>query len=156
RQANRITAAETAASRDDLKKAENQVAVQVHQLYFGILVARLQKRAADQETAYEETRLRESEDDVRNGSALRGSTIESRAGLLQSQQSALTAELQLSDLTTELNDLLGLPLDTPLELSPVQSGLEERPRDEYLKVAYLENPEIKAAAETVEKAKAAL
>ena len=155
RQANRIAAAEIATSRDELQKAENEVAVRVHELYFGILVARLQKRAADQETEYSETRLRESEEDVRNGSALKVATIESRAGLLQSQQSALTAELQLSDLTAELNDLLGLPLNTPLELSPIgSSSLEERTRDEYLNIAYSENPEIKAASEAVAKAKA--
>lgn len=155
RQANRIAASEIATSRDELKKSENEVAVRVHELYFAILVTRLQKRAADQETAYAETRLRESEEDIRNGSALRVSRIESRAGLLQSKQSALTAELQLSDLSTELNDILGLPLDTPLELSPVQDArMEERPPDELLKIAYSENPEIKAASETVEKAKA--
>jgi outer membrane protein TolC len=155
RQANRIVATETAASRHEVKKAENEVALRVHQLYFGILVARLQKRAADQETAYAETRLKESEEDVRNGSALRVSAIEGRAGLLKSQQSALTVELQLSDLTTELNDILGLPLDTRLELGPVQTAsLEEQTHDQYLKIAFLENPEIKAAAEAVEKAKA--
>ena len=155
RQANRIAKSEIVASRDELKKAENEVAVRVHELYYAILVTRLQKRAAEQETAYAETRLRESEEDVRNGSALRVSTIDSRAGLLQSEQSALTAELQLSDLTTELNDLLGLPLDTPLELSPVQPArVEERPRDEYLKIAWSENPQILAAMETVEQAKA--
>lgn len=155
RQNNRIASSEIATSRDELQKSENEVAVKVHQLYFGILIARLQKRAADQETAYEDTLQRESEEDVRNGSALKVATIQSRAGLLQSQQSALTAELQVSDLTAELNDLLGLPLDTPLELSPVQtSALEERTHDEYLKIAYSENPEIKTAADAVEKAKA--
>jgi outer membrane protein TolC len=155
RQANRIAASEVATSRDELQKAENEVAVKVHQLYFGILVARLQKRAADQETASAEIHLRENEEDVRNGSALKVSTIESRAGLLQSEQSALTAELQVSDLTTELNDLLGLPLGTPLDLIPVETAnLEVRTRDEYLKIAYSENPEIKAATEAVERAKA--
>jgi outer membrane protein TolC len=155
RQANRIAASEIAASRDDVRKAENEVAVTVHQLYYAILATRLQKRAADQETTYAETRLRESEEDVRNGSALKISAIDGRAGLLQSKQTALTAELQLSDLTTELNDVLGLPLDTPLELSPVQPArLEEHPRDEYLKLAFAENPQIQAAMETVEKAKA--
>src|ERR1700676_4001603 len=44
-QANRIAAAEVAASRDDVKQAENQVALQVHSLYFGILITRLQKQA---------------------------------------------------------------------------------------------------------------
>jgi outer membrane protein TolC len=155
RQANRIATSEIASSRDELKKAENEVAVRVHELYYGILVTRLQKRAADQETAYAQTRLRESEEDVLNGNALKVSAIDGRAVLLQSEQSALTAELQLSDLTTELNDLLGLPLDTPLELSAVQTAsLEDRPRDEYLKIAFSENPQILAATETVAQAKA--
>jgi outer membrane protein TolC len=155
RQSNRIATSEIATSRDEVKKAENEVAVKVHQLYYAILVTGLQKRAADQETTYAETRLRESEDDVRNGNALRIASIESRAGLLQSKQTSLTAELQLSDLTTELNDVLGLPLDTPLELSPVQPvSLEEHRSDEYLKQAFAENPQILAAMETVEKAKA--
>ena len=50
--ANRIAAAEVASSRDDLKKAENEVALEVHTLYFGILIARLQKQAAEQQTTY--------------------------------------------------------------------------------------------------------
>jgi outer membrane protein TolC len=129
--------------------------LRVHQLYYGVLVTRLQKQAADQETAYAETSLRESEEDVRNGSALKISALEGRAGLLQSAQSGLTAELQLSDLTTELNDVLGLPLDTVLELSPVEpTSLQEHPREEYLRIAFAENPQILAASEAVEKAKA--
>src|SRR5262249_18707247 len=131
-QANKIAAAEIVASRDDLKKAENEVAVRVHELYYGILFTRLQKRAADQETAYAETALRESEDDIRNGNALKVSAIDGRAGVLKSQQTALTAELRLSDLATELNDLLGLPLDSQVELTPVSTvSVEERPREEY-------------------------
>jgi outer membrane protein TolC len=39
-------------SRDDLKKAENQIALEVHTRYFAILIARLQKQAAQQQTAY--------------------------------------------------------------------------------------------------------
>jgi len=155
RQANKIAASEITVSRDELKKAENEVAVRIHQLYYGILVTRLQKRAADQETAYAETRLRESEDDIRNGNALKVSAIDGRAGVLQSQQTALTAELRLSDLTTEFNDLLGLPLETPLELSVVgPANVEERPRDEYLRIAFAENPQILAAAQAVEQARA--
>ena len=65
-----MAAAEVASSRDDLKKAENQVAIQAHTLYYGILIARLQKQAAEQQTAYAGEKLRESEDDIRNGSAL--------------------------------------------------------------------------------------
>ncbi len=154
-QANRIAAAEAAVSRDDLKNAENQVALQVHNLYFGILIARLQKQAAEQQTAYAGEQLRESENDVRNGSSLNVAAIQGRAGLLESQQAVLTADLQLSDLNTELNDLLGLPLDTQLDLDPaVPSNFDERPREEYVQAAWSQNPEILAAEEVVRKASA--
>ena len=155
REANRIATAEVAASRDDLKKAENQVALQAHALYFGVLIARLQKQAAEQESSYAGEHLRESEDDIRNGSALKVAAIQGRAGLLESQQAVLTAELQLSDLTTELNDLLGLPLDTRLELDPaVPTNFEQRPREEYVQSAWAEHPELLAAEEAVRKARA--
>ena len=155
REANRIAAAEVAASRDDLKKAENQVALQAHALYFGILIARLQKRAAEQQSTYAGEQLRESEDDIRNGSALKVAAIQGRAGLLESQQAVLNAELQLSDLTTELNDLLGLPLDTRLDLDPaVPTTFEQRPREEYVQSASAEHPELLAAEEAVRKARA--
>ena len=156
-EANRIAAAEVVVSRDDLKKAENLVALQVHSLYFGILIAHLQKQAAEQQSTYAEEHLRESEQDVRNGNALNVATIQSRAGLLESQQSVLTAGLQLSDLSTEFNDLLGLPLDTILELDPaVPATFELRPREEYTQTAWSENPEILAAEEAVRKARAGL
>jgi outer membrane protein TolC len=154
-QANRIAAAEVAVSRDDLKKAETEVALQVHSLYFGILIARLQKQAAAQQSAFAEQRLRENEEDVRSGSALSVAAIQGRAGLLESQQSVLTLDLQLSDLNTELNDLLGLPLETQLDLDPPgPASFELRPREEYLRTAWSENPEISAAEETVRKARA--
>ena len=154
-EADRIAKSEVGVSRDEVKKAETEVALRVHELYYAILAARLQKRAAEQETAFAETRLHESEEDVRNGSALRIATIEGRAGLLQSKHTVLTIDLQLSDLTTELNDLLGLPLDTPLDLSAVQpASLDDRPRDEYDRIAWAENPQIQAAAAAVEQAKA--
>ncbi|HTA43748.1 MAG TPA: TolC family protein [Bryobacteraceae bacterium] len=155
RQANRIAASETASSKDEVQKAENEVAVKVHELYFSILATRLQKRAADQETAYARAHLLESEEDIQKGNALKISAIDGQASLLQSEQDALTAELQLNDLNTELNDLLGLPLDTPLELAPVEPAtLQIRARQEYVQSALAENPELLAAAEQVERAKA--
>ena len=75
----------------------------MHTLYYGILVAQLQKKAAEQETAFANETLRENENNVRGGSALELAEIQSRAELLQSRQSVLTAELQVEDYTTELN-----------------------------------------------------
>jgi len=154
-QLNRIAAAEVAISRDDLRKAENQVALDVHNLYFGILIARLQKQAAEQQNAYSVEQLRENEEDVLKGSALKIASIQGRASLLESQQAVLTADLQLADLTTELNDILGLPLDTRVELDPaVPMSFDQRPREEYVKAAWAARPEILAAEEAVRKARA--
>ena len=151
--ANQIAATEIASSRDDVKKAENEVALQVHALYYSILITGLQKQAAEQQTTYAGENLRQSEEDLRNGSALNVATIQGHAGLLESQQAVLTAELQLSDLTTELNDLLGLPLDTQLDLDPaVPSSFEQRPREEYVRTAWSENPEISSAEQAIRKA----
>jgi len=155
RQENRVAAAEAAASRDDLKNAENEVALQVHSLYYAILVVQLQKKAAEQQTSFATENLRDNENDVRKGSALQVAAIQSRAELLQGQQSVLTAELQIDDYTTEMNDLLGLPLDTKLELDPeVEANFETLSKSEYVKEAWEENPEIRAAEEAVEKARA--
>jgi outer membrane protein TolC len=155
RQENRVAAAEIATSQDELKNVENQVALQVHTLYFGILVAQLQKKAAEQEASFASESVRENENDVRNGSALQVAEIQSRAELLQGQQSVLTAELQVQDYMTELNDLLGLPLDTKLELDPeVATSFDPLTKADYVKTAWDENPEIRAAEEAVAKARA--
>jgi outer membrane protein TolC len=155
RQANRAAFAEIAASKDELKSAENEVALRTHALYFGILIAQLQKKAAEQETAFAAESLRENENDIRSGSALPVAGIQRRAELLQSKQSVLTADLQIQDYTTELNDLLGLPLDTTLELDPdIATGFPALTKAEYIKAAWEENPEIRAAQQAVEKARA--
>jgi len=154
-QANRIAAAEVAISRDDLKKAENQVALDVHTLYFGILITRLQKQAAEQQRAYATENLKESEQDILRGSALKVAAIQGNATLLESKQDVLTAELQLADLTTELNDLLALPLTTQLELEPAApASFDLRTRDEYVQAAWAAHPEILAAEQAVRKAQA--
>jgi outer membrane protein TolC len=154
-QANRIAAAEIASSGDDVKKLENQVALDVHTLYFGILIARLQKEAAEQQTAYAVEQLRESEEDILKGASLKIAAIQGRASVLESQQAGLTADLQLADLTTDLNDLLGLPLNTQFDLDPaVPASFDQHPREEYVQAAWTAHPEILAAEETVRKARA--
>jgi outer membrane protein TolC len=154
-QQNLIAAAEVAISRDELKQAEDQVALEVHTLYYGILVAGLQKKAAEQQTVSAAENLHESEEDVLKGSALKVAAIGSRAELLEGQQSVLTADLQVADLTTELDDLLGLPLDTELELDPnVPTNFTTTDKSKYLQIAWAENPQIGAAEDTVRKARA--
>ena len=156
-QANRIAASEVSTSHTELKRAENAVALQVHTLYYGILITRLQLQAAELESAYAARRLRESQDDVQNGVALRNAEIEGRAGLLEGKQAELSARLRLADLTTELNEVLGLDLDTALDLSPLGPvSMDERTKEDYLRTAWAESPEIKTAAETLAQSEASV
>ena len=69
----------------------------------------------------------------------------------------MAAENQVSDLNAEMDDLLGLPLDTELELAEVSAPPGERlTREQYLSAALDRNPELQAAKETVSKARSAL
>jgi len=155
RQENKIAQAEIATSQSEVRKAELEVALKVHEMYYALLVAQLNRQAAQQQVEYGEEGLRESSEDVKNGSALRVSEIGSRAGLLESKQTLLTVELQIGDLTTQFNDLLGLPLATKLELDPgVKTDVVLPAKQECLRMAWAENPEIRSAEETVRKASA--
>jgi outer membrane protein TolC len=157
RQENKIAQAEVATSQSDVRKAELEVTLKVHEMYYTLLVAELNRRAAQEEIGYAEESFQESADDVKNGSALKVAEIGSRAGLLESKHGLLTVELQIADLNTQFNDLLGLPLDTKLELDPgVKTEVLLPAKDECLRTAWAENPEIRAAEETVRKASAAV
>jgi outer membrane protein TolC len=157
RQENRIAASEVAASGDDVRRVENEIAVKVHEVYYGILAAQLQKQAAEQDRAYSRALLSEAQQGLRDGSALNVDVLNGQAGLLQSEQLLLTIDLQLSDLNAELNDLLGLPLDTRLALTPAQvNAPADLSREEMLRVAFATNPSITSAMESVEQAKAAV
>jgi outer membrane protein TolC len=106
---------------------------------------------------YASENLKDSEDDEHNGAALRVAVLQARTSLLESQQAMLTTELQIADLTTELNDLLGLPLDTRLDLdNAVPRNFEQRPSQEYVQTAWATHPAIHAAEDEVRKARAAV
>ena len=70
----------------------------------------------------------------------------------------LVQNLQLRDLTFELNYLLGLPLNTQLKLSeePSAASAAISPREACVRIAREQSPEIRAAQQAVEKAKAGL
>lgn len=79
--------------------------------------------------------------------------IESRAQTLVAKQDLLTTELQLSDLSMHLNNVMVLPFTTALELDPAVRGVQESwRRDECIKMALAAQPQILAARAEVEKA----
>lgn len=153
----RAAAADARGSRADLQKAEDEVSLSVHQVYFSLLIARQQQKALVAMCDAAEQKFKESKDAVGSGTALDAAVIGAHASLLSSKQDLLTAENQIADLNAELNDLLGYPLNTELQLEDV-TGLppDTRTQSEYLQLALSKNPELQAAKEQVAKARAGL
>src|SRR6202795_1226997 len=130
RQENDLVQAELEASRAKAQLTGNDVALAVHQIYYSILIAEAHRSATEARIKASEALQSERNEQVKFGSALEQESIDSRAQLLQAQQEMLTTDLQLSNLKFKLNDLIGLPLKTPLNLDPAATELEATCRRE--------------------------
>lgn len=153
REGHEVAKAEGAIAESDAQKVRDDVVFAVHQLYYGLLIARKQEEAAKAAVAAAQEELRESEDAVRAGNVLQVAVTGSRVQLLQGRQALITAQIQAADLTSELDDLLGLPLDTVLVPAWMEDPLPTpKTLPEYLRQAQSDNPELRSAKGTVSKA----
>jgi len=154
---NDIARAELSATRDKEKQTENTVALAVHQLYYRILIVQAHREAIQAKIKAAEGLNKERIEQVKYGSTLQEEAIESHAQTLESKQDLLSTDLQLSDLTMQLNDAIGLPLTTQLVLDAgVKQVGNTCEREECLRVARESHPEIAEAQADVEKASAAV
>jgi outer membrane protein TolC len=157
RDANDIAQADLKASRSSAQQTENDVALKVHELYYKILIEQVHLNAIEARIKASQDLQSERVEQVKLGSALEENLIESRAQSLQSKQDLLTTDLQLSDLKLQLNDVMGLPLKTGLDLDP---DTTEAPlacaRETCVVEALASHPEIIEARDEVEKADAAV
>jgi outer membrane protein TolC len=154
---NDVAQAELKASRQKAQLTGNDVALAVHQVYYQILIAQARRSATEARTKASEALQSERIEQVKFGSALEQESIDSRAQLLQIQQEMLTTDLQLSDLRLKLNDLIGLPLSTTLDLDAAVTATQEPcRREECITTAEASHPEILAARAEAEKAQAAV
>src|ERR1700760_606758 len=156
-ESNRAAIADIKIARIQLEQAEDEVALKVRQLYYGILIAQLKQQAAAEDVSASRVKNQESNDAVERGQALEVAALESHASFLDAQQSALTQRLQIHDLTITLDDLLGLPLTTELQLDEETIASMPIPsREECIRIAREHSPEIRAAQQALVKAKAGL
>jgi outer membrane protein TolC len=155
RQENDLAQAELKASRAKAQLTGNDVALAVHQVYYQVLIAQVHRSATEARIKASEALQSERVEQVKFGSALEQESIDSRAQLLEAQQEILTTDLQLSDLKLKLNDLIGLPLNTALNLDPAVTELEATcRREECVSSAEASQPEILAARAQVQEAEA--
>src|ERR1700722_16857472 len=157
RAANDIVAAELNATQSKQHQTENEVALRVHQIYYRILIVQSHREAAQARIQASEDLQKERVQQVKYGSTLEEEAIESRAQSLEGRQDLLTTELQLADLTMQLDDAMGLSLTTPLVLdASVRQAGDSCKREECLRVALEAHPEIVEARAEIEKASAAV
>jgi multidrug efflux pump subunit AcrB/outer membrane protein TolC len=155
RAARRAARADVKASQADLRKAENEVALQVRQVYIGILIGQLEVQAMALQVSASEQSLKENADGVSTGNLLEVAALRQKTNLLQSRYQLSKLENQISDLSGDLNDLIGLPIDTELELEPISADAEAPLLSlaAYRELGINQNPEIQAAMEAAEKAR---
>jgi outer membrane protein TolC len=157
KQANDAAQAEVRASRAKAQLTGNDVALAVHQVYYKILIAQAHRSATEAKIKASEDLQSERVEQVKFGSTLEQELIDSRAQSLQAKQELLITDLQLSDLGLKLNDLIGLPLTTRLDLDSAIAHFHETcSREECVAAATASHPEIGAARAEMEEAEAAV
>jgi len=152
---NDIARADLNASRNKARGTENDVALKVHQLYYKVLIAQIHRSADQARIRASEELQKERVQQVKFGSVLEQELIESRAQYLQAKQDLLSTDLLLSDITLQLNDALGLPLETQLALDPSTSEVAAACElQQCIAAALGSHPEILEAQQQVQKATA--
>jgi outer membrane protein TolC len=153
--ANDAAQADMNASRAGAQETQNEVALKVHQIYYQLLIAQLRRSATAAKIRADQDLESERVEQVKYGSELNEALIETRAQLLEAKQDLLTTELQISDLSMQLDDVMGLPVTTQLTLdSEVPAVQETCAKEECVKIALESHPEVMAAREEVKKASA--
>jgi outer membrane protein TolC len=155
-QADKIAAADVRLSESAARKIATDVVFTVRELYYRLLTTQMERSAAELQITSSSESLAESNAQYKDGALLQVDLVESRANTLEAKQTLLMADMQISDLVIQLNDVLGLPLDTKLVLSPdVDTAFDLPAREEAVQTAVRENPEVQEAVEKLSKAEAA-
>ena len=160
----RIHQANVAAHQDvltaetQLDQTEDAVALQVRQLYYNVLINQEKLQASQEQLTAAQVKGDESRSEVAGGSALEVTDLQSQASILQAQQESLTLRLQGDDLRRQLADQLGLPVSTRFQLDThtAVQNIDVPSRPDAVRMALEQNQDLRAARQTLEKAKAGL
>ena len=157
-QANIAARQDVLVAKTQLDQTQDTIALQVRQLYYNILINQQKLQASQDQLRAAQIKDDESRSDVARGNALEISTLQTKATILQAQQESLTLRLQGDDSRRQLADVLGLPVETPIELDPgaTSIALDIPSRAEAIRAALDQNHDLKAARQTLVKAQAGL
>jgi outer membrane protein TolC len=157
-QANVAAKEDVLVAKTQLDQTQDAIALQVRQLYYNILINQQKLKASNDQLDAAKIKDEESRSDVARGNALEISALQSKAAILQEQQESLTLRLQGNDLRRQLADVLGLPVETPIDLDPGAAAvaLDIPTRADATRIALAQNQDLRAARQTLAKAQAGL
>jgi outer membrane protein TolC len=144
RQSNRAAIADIDTAKIQVSQTEDEIALKVRELYYGLLIGQLRLKAATEEVDASNVKMQESADAVAQGRALEVTSLESHAALLEAKQTVLSQSLQIHDLVLALEDQ-----DSAASVAVLS-------REECLRVAQELSPGVRAAEQAVIKARAGL
>ena len=158
RAANRAATADVHTAQIEASEAEDTIALKVRQLYYGILVTQLKQQAAAGALLASHLKAQESADAVERGRALQVTLLQSQSQVLGSEQNILVQDLTLQEQVRALNDLLGLPIQTDLQLDPriAIKQIEIPGRQQVVQQARDASPAVLSARQALMKARAGL
>ena len=152
-----VSRADAAGARSDMRRAENEVAFKVKEVYYSILATERRRNAVDAQIRAAELRITETRNAVDTGVALEVKATEVRAQIAQARYVLGQLQDAVADMKLELADYCGIPVDTELELARPDGTQDPSPDTESaLGLALAHNPEIETAAHQLEKARAAV
>jgi outer membrane protein TolC len=145
-------------ARTQLDQTQDEIALQIRQLYYNVLINEQKFNAAQDELAAAQVKDEESQRNVARGNALEVSALQSKTSVLRAQEETLTLRLQGNDLRRQLADALGLPVKTQLELDPGASAIvvDIPSRADAIRIALDQNQDLKIARQSLVKAQAGL
>jgi multidrug efflux pump subunit AcrB/outer membrane protein TolC len=151
-----VARADAGMAQDEARRAENEVALKMKQLYYGLLAAERRRRAALLKIEAGEARLGEARNGVEVGAVLELKVLEGKAQIAAARHALGSLEDAISDMKVEFNDLAGLPLDTDVELAEPPAESADAAAGDLESEALRHNPEVAAARQTLAKARAGL
>jgi multidrug efflux pump subunit AcrB len=152
-----VARADASSARADVRRVENEIALKVKELFYGILTIERRRDSMDAQIRAVEMRMAEVRDAAESGVALELRVAEASAQLAQTRHARGQLHDAVTNMRLEIADLLGLPLETELDLvRPAIANAGPPDPVGAVQMAMAHNPEIEAAGRQLEKAQAAL
>jgi len=166
-----VARADTAIASADAQHVEDEITLNVKKLYYNLLAIECRTHAAESRIHAGEEKLTEARNSQKAGASLEVEAQQGVAEVAEARHALGVLKDTEDDLRVDLNDLLGLPLETVVDLSdPIEGALPSEAESKMpdapsagtppyagtAATALAHNPEVASARSTLDKANAGL